>query len=60
MADFGGGGFVPPPGPELEMLARAQLDEARARRAHRRHRPPRRPRFGLLRRIARAIRGGGN
>ena len=59
MADFGGG-FVPPPGPDLEMLARAQLDEARTRRADRRHRPPKRPRFGLLRRIVRAIRGGGD
>ena len=28
MADFGGGGFIPPnPGPELEMLAQAQQDE---------------------------------
>ncbi len=59
MADFGGG-FTPPPGPELEMLARARMDEMEARRAARRHRPPKRPRFGLLRRLARAIRGGGD
>ena len=36
---------------------RAQLDEAAVRRAD--HRPPKRPRFGLLRRLARAVRGGG-
>ena len=63
MADFGGGGFIPPnPGPELEMLAQAQQQDLR-----RRHggddRPPKRPRgprFGLLRRIVRIIRGGGD
>ena len=37
---------------------RAQLDAATARRAARRSRP-KGPRFGLLRGIARAIRGGG-
>ena len=37
---------------------RAQLDEAAANRAAR-PRPPRRPRFAPLRRLARAIRGGG-
>lgn len=56
MADFNLGD-VPPP--DLEKLARAHLNEARARHADRRHRPPKRPRFGLLRGIARAIRGGG-
>ena len=37
---------------------RAQLDAAAANRTAR-HRPPKRPRFASLRRIARAIRGGG-
>ncbi len=63
MADFGGGGFIPPnPGPELEMMAQAQQDEMR-RRGGGDHRPPKRPRgprFGLLRRIVRRIRGGGD
>ncbi len=62
MADFGGG-FVPPnPGPELEMLARAQQDEIQRKHGGD-NRPPKRPRgprFGLLRRIARLIRGGGD
>ncbi len=38
---------------------RAQLDAATARRAARRSRPPKRPWFAPLRRLARAIRGGG-
>ena len=63
MADFGGGGgFIPPnPGPELEMMARAQQDEMKRRGGG--HRPPKRPRgprFGLLRRLVRLIRGGGD
>ena len=37
---------------------RAQLDEVAVGRAAR-PRPPKRPRFATLRRIARAIRGGG-
>ena len=56
MADFNLGD-VPPP--DLEKLARAHLNEARARRADRSHRPPKRPWFAPLRRLARAIRGGG-
>ena len=63
MAEFGGGGFVPPGhGPELEMLAEAQRDEMRRQHGGE-HRPPKRPRgprFGLLRRIVRLIRGGGD
>ena len=62
MADFGGGGFIPPnPGPELEMLAQARKDDMKRQRGD--HRPPKRPRgprFGLLRRIARVVRGGGD
>ena len=38
---------------------RAQLDEARAPNADSRPRAQKRPRFAPLRRIARAIRGGG-
>lgn len=64
MADFGGGGFVPPnPGVDAELLARAKLDEMKQHRGpdgHRPPRPPRGPRFGLLRRMVRFIRGGGD
>ncbi len=62
MADFGGGGFVPNPGPELEMMAQAQKDEMRRRHGGEQGPPkrPRGPRFGLLRRIVRLIRGGGD
>ncbi len=63
MADFGGGEFIPPnPGVDAEMLARAQQDEMRRHHGGD-HRPPKRPRgprFGLLRRIVRVIRGGGD
>ena len=62
MADFGGG-FVPPPaGPEVELLARAKLDEMKLNRQSG-QRPPRRPRgprFGLVRRLLRLVRGGGD
>ena len=51
--------YQPPPGPELELLARAKLDEMKGRRGPG-DRPPKRPRFGLLRRLARLIRGGGD
>ncbi len=58
MADFSG--FQPPsPGPNLELLARAKLDDLKGRRGHG-HRPPKRPRRGVLRRIVRFIRGGGD
>lgn len=62
MADFGGGFTPPTPGPELEMLAQAQKEEMQRRHGGE-HRPPKRPRgprFGLLRRIVRLIRGGGD
>lgn len=62
MAEFGGG-FIPPShGPELEMLAEAQRDEIKRQHGGD-HRPPKRPRgprFGFLRRVVRAIRGGGD
>ena len=63
MADFGGGGFIPPsPGPEVELLAKAKLDEMKLNRQSG-QRPPRRPRgprFGLVRRVLRLVRGGGD
>ena len=58
---FGGGGFNPMPGGrQLELLARSKLAELKLRRGWPHHRPPKRPRFRLLRRILRAIRGGGD
>ncbi len=62
MANFGGGGgFNPmPDGRQLELLARAKLADLDLKRGRRNYRPPKRPRFGLLRRIMRAIRGGGD
>ena len=62
MSEFGGGGHGHLPNPaEFEMLARARLAELEAAR----HqggggRPPKRSKPGLLRRIVRFIRGGGD
>ena len=61
MSNFGGGGFNPmPAGRQLEMLARSKLADLDLKRRGSNHRPPKRPRFGLLRRILRAIRGSGD
>ena len=61
MSNFGGGGFNPMPGGrQLELLARSKLAELKLQRGSPHYRPPKRPRFGLLRRIMQAIRGGGD
>ena len=63
MADFGGS-FSPPP-QQVDLMAQAEaakLDELRRARHGGHGNGPRRrgPRFGLLKRIARLIRGGGD
>ena len=60
MSDFGGGFNPMPDGRQLEMLTRSKLAELERQRGGPNHRPPKRPRFGLLKRILRAIRGGGD
>ena len=63
MNDFGGGEFShPTPSVDAELLARAKKDEMRRQRGgdHRPPKGPRGPRFGLLRRVVRVIRGGGD
>jgi len=65
MADFGGdfGGVGPVFQPALEDMAKQEHALLRKRRSSGGHRPPkgpRGPRFGLLRRIVRFIRGGGD
>ncbi len=62
MADFGGSGPTIPPsaGEDFGLMEHEAL---RQRMRHDGHRPPdrpKRPRFGLLRRIVRLIRGGGD
>ncbi|MCY3882315.1 MAG: hypothetical protein OXG61_09360 [Chloroflexi bacterium] len=57
----GGGGFIPPPIGEDFGTMKNELLEQRMR--HDGHRPPERPkgpRFGLLRRLVRLVRGGGD
>ena len=63
MADFGGDFTGPAQGRELELMADAKLTEMRELRRSSGNRPPKRPRglrFGLVRRIVRFIRGGGD
>ena len=61
MGEFGGGGHGHFPNPaEFEMLARARLADLEAARQQGGHRPPKRPKPGLLKRIVRFIRGGGD
>jgi len=63
MGNFGGGDSMPSKGvndPFLPPMARVHLMEMRRRQHGGGHRPPKRPRFGLLRRLVRAIRGGGD
>ena len=58
----GSGGWGPI-NPGIEDLAKHPHDMFRHRQRHDGHRPPKRPRgprFALLRRIVRAIRGGGD
>ncbi len=60
MEDFGGGPVLPP---GLEDLAQQPHELLRKQQSEGGHRPPKRPRgprFGLLRRIIRIIRGGGD